>query len=106
MKDNYPMIRTTSHKRKVKSRGAIPCPECGKSPAITVPTLHRFRYGIGAAAVDLEVTFPVRHSQACGLDFLDRQAEVMQHEAVYRHLGLLTQCIIRQVLAYLGVSPA
>lgn len=57
------------------------CFECGAT-ADTRWREHVFPYGAGASAVELNVTLPVRVCRSCGFEFLDHEAETLQHEAV------------------------
>jgi putative zinc finger/helix-turn-helix YgiT family protein len=70
--------------------GTLQCPICGKSRIRTTPTEDPFRYGTGKEAVELTVVVPVRSCVDCGYQFLDEEAEDIRHEAVCRHLGVLT----------------
>ena len=58
---------------------------------------HAFTYGVGASAVELSVTLPVRICDTCGLEFLDDEAETLQHEAICAHLDVLTPKEIRGI---------
>ncbi len=69
-------------------------------------TPHRFRYGVGPHAVEIEVTLPVRQCLACGFSFLDKEGEEKQHEAVCKHLGVMPPARIRQLRHSLGLSRA
>ena len=103
------MMRAKSAKRKSNANARhkqsldLVCPECGESAVVTVPTRHRFRYA-GEKPAMIDVTLPVRHCQECGFDFLDHEAEQVQHEAVCKHLGLLTPRQIRELRIDLGLS--
>ena len=58
------------------------CPECGLANLTTVSLAHSFRYGIGSAAVDVQVQLPLRRCSACGFEFLDQESQAIQDEAV------------------------
>ena len=58
---------------------------------------HAFTYGAGASAVELNVTLPVRVCNSCGFEFLDHEAETLQHEAICAHLDVLTPKEIRGI---------
>lgn len=81
------------------------CFECG-APADTRWREHVFPYGAGASAVELNVTLPVRVCRSCGFEFLDHEAETLQHEAVCAHLGVLTPQEIRGIRRMHGMSRA
>lgn len=61
-------------------------------------------FGSGAAAVQLNVRIPVRTCTDCGASFTDREAEVVRHEAVCRHLRVLTPREIRSLRVDLGMT--
>ena len=79
--------------------------ECD-APADTRWREHAFRYGAGASAVELNVTLPVRVCRSCGFEFLDHEAETLQHDAVCAHLGVLTPKEIRGIRRMHGMSRA
>ena len=81
------------------------CFECG-APADTRWREHAFPYGTGASAVELNVTLPVRVCRSCGFEFLDHEAETLQHEAVCAHLGVLTPKEVRGIRRMHGMSRA
>ena len=64
------------------------------------------RFGAGASAVELNVTLPVRVCRSCGFEFLDHEAETLQHDAVCAHLGVLTPKEIRGIRRMHGMSRA
>ena len=67
---------------------------------------HAFTYGVGASAVELKVTLPVRTCLSCGFEFLDHEAETLQHEAICAHLGVLTPKEIEGIRKMHGMSRA
>ena len=79
------------------------CDECGR-PETTTWRDHTFVYGAGDAAVELAVRLPVRRCGHCDLDYLDDEGEGLKHEAVCRHLGVLTPKEIRGIRGCLGLS--
>ena len=56
---------------------ALACPQC-EGVAETVRHEDIFRYGDGESAVNLPVILPVRICRACGIEFLDHEAERVQ----------------------------
>ena len=74
----------------------VPCFECDE-PAGTDWRKHTFTYGSGAGAVDLTVEIPIRTCGSCGFEFLDHEAEILKHEAVCAHLGVLSPTAIRGI---------
>ncbi len=68
----------------------INCPDCGSSRVSTRLTPHAFTYGVADEAVELQCILPVRSCAECGWEFVDEAGEAIRHEAVCRHLNLLT----------------
>jgi putative zinc finger/helix-turn-helix YgiT family protein len=66
------------------------CPNCGSSKVETRKITDRFQYGSGAKAVSLEALIPFRRCADCGFEFTDSEAEDIRHEAICRHLGVMT----------------
>ena len=82
------------------------CPQCGAESVTTSWHHDAFNYGSGDAAVTLHVDLPVRHCAACDFEFLDHEGERLRHEAVCRHLGVLTPAEVRAVRERHGMSRA
>ncbi len=83
------------------------CPQCGETSTVTTsPYLHTFRYGSGESAVDLTVELPLRRCGACEFEFLDDEAERLEHEAICRHLGVLSPTEIEKIRKSHGMSRA
>ena len=81
------------------------CFECD-APAGTEWRRHKFTYGVGSSGVDLTVSLPVRVCGSCGFEFLDHEAEVLKHDAVCAHLGVLTPREIRGIREINDMSRA
>ncbi len=79
------------------------CFECD-APADTKWQEHTFLYGLDDSAVELTVSLPVRICSACGFEFLDHEAEILEHEAVCVHLGVLSPKEIRAIREAYGLS--
>ena len=75
----------------------VTCAMCGSSQVTTKWQKDRFEYGGGEAKVELEVGIPVHSCAECSFEFTDHSADILQHEAVCRHLGLLTPSEVRAV---------
>lgn len=73
------------------------CPQCGAKSVTTFWYHDTFNYGSGDAAVTLHVDLPVRHCSVCDFEFLDDEGHMLRHEAVCRHLGVLTPTEIRTI---------
>ncbi len=79
------------------------CDECGHQVTTTWHD-HTFPYGSDEAAAELTVRLPVRRCDHCDFDYLDNEGERLKHEAVCRHLGVLTPQEIRGIRERLGLS--
>ena len=84
-----PSSDATSHERT--------CPLCGGAPISTILHSDTFQYGSGDSAATLHVDIPVRHCAECEIEFIDDDGERIRHDAVCRHLGVLTPTEIRQI---------
>lgn len=82
------------------------CPQCGNDTLTTHWHQDTFKYGTGDSVVTLKVDLPVRSCQSCDLQFLDHEGESLRHEAVCRHLGLLTPNEILGIRKTYGMSRA
>lgn len=72
------------------------CPECGG--AVHTETHDQaFPYGDGDDFVELTAAVPLCVCDACGFEYYDERAEVLRHEAVCQHLGVLTPTAIRNL---------
>lgn len=85
---------------------ALACPDCGAARVSTSRVQQDFAYGAGPDAVTLTATVPVRHCDACGFQFTDREAEEVRHEAVCLHLGVMSPRQIRQLRELHGYTQA
>ena len=81
------------------------CFECD-APTDTEWREHAFPYGVGASAVELKATLPVRICRSCGFEFLDHEAETLQHDAICAHLEVLTPKEVRGIRTMHGLSRA
>ena len=79
------------------------CPRCG-GPVSTSWQPHAFRYGVGDESAEIATCVPVRQCDRCDIEFLDHEAEQLEHEAVCRHLGVLAPQEIRRVRTGHGLS--
>lgn len=69
---------------------ALECPDCGSGQVETRMAVDRFTYGVGPRAVDLEAEIPFRRCLDCQFEYTDSAAEDLRHEAICRHLGVMT----------------
>ena len=86
------------------SRGDRTCPVCGEDHVTTFDNRHTFEYGSGDSAVTLQVDLPVHQCQACDFEFLEQEGERIKHEAVCRHLAVLTSDEIRRIREQYGMT--
>lgn len=75
----------------------VTCAMCGSSEVTTRLEMDSFEYGSGDTKVNLEVEIPVHNCSECSFEFTDHSADLLQHEAVCRHLGLLAPSEVRAV---------
>ncbi len=82
------------------------CPACGSVEVITRRERQRFPYGQGKGVVELEVLVPVRRCSACNFEYLDDSSDAIRHDALCKHLGVLTPEDIRRLRDAYGLSRA
>jgi DNA-binding transcriptional regulator YiaG len=82
------------------------CPNCDSLDVKTIIQTDRFDYGVGQDATTLEVEVPLRTCASCGFEYTDSEAEDIRHEAVCRHLGLLTPSEIEAIRSRFGPTRA
>jgi len=80
------------------------CPNCDSDRVRTERVQQTFGYGAGEAAVELTAWVRAHTCSDCGLVFAGSDAEDARHEAVCRHLGVMTPVEIRELRARLGFS--
>ena len=73
------------------------CPQCGEYSVTTYWHHDTFKYGSGDSAPMLHVDLPVRRCEPCDYEFLDHEGERLTHEAVCRHLGVLSPAEISDI---------
>ena len=86
--------------------GPKDCEMCGTPGLKTELVRDPFIYGAGDDAVELVVDIQVHTCAHCEMSFTSEDAEIKEHDAVCRHLGLLTRAEIRGVREQYGVSRA
>lgn len=96
----------TTHSNDGAANGNLTCPQCGEASVTTFWHHDRLRYGTGGSAVDLPVDLPVRRCGSCGFEFLDHEGERLRHEAVCRHLGVLTPAEVLGIRKRHGMTRA
>lgn len=73
------------------------CPDCGGHSFTTVQHDDAFEYGAGESPVTLHAKVPVHCCDSCDFEFLGREGRLARHEAVCRHLEVLTPTEIRRI---------
>ena len=82
------------------------CPGCGERSVSTRIEDKSFPYGAGESRVNLSARVAVHHCRTCNDEFLDSSAEDTRHEAVCRHLGVLTPSEITSIRTKHGYNRA
>src|SRR5689334_3596997 len=85
-------------------RRRLRCARCGGDDVNTSYRTEVVPFGAGTDAVHLHVSVPVRNCATCETMFTDREAEIVRHEAVCRHLRVLTPREIRGLRLRLGMT--
>ncbi|MHA2407588.1 MAG: type II TA system antitoxin MqsA family protein [Candidatus Ranarchaeia archaeon] len=75
----------------------ISCPECGSGNVKTSEEEYSFPYGVGEDSVNLTPRVPIRKCSDCGFSFLDNVGEGICHEAVCKHLGVMTPSQVKDL---------
>lgn len=75
--------------------GVLICALCGSGNIETSEQDHTFPYGVGKEKVELCAQVPVRTCSDCGFSFRDHVADAICHDAVCRHLEVMTPDQIR-----------
>lgn len=86
--------------------GPDSCEMCGTPGLKTERVRNPFIYGIGSDAVELTADIPVHTCKSCAVSFTGEDAEVIEHDVVCRHLGVLTPDEIRALRDRYGMSRA
>jgi putative zinc finger/helix-turn-helix YgiT family protein len=81
------------------------CSDCN-GPIRTESVRHKFTYGVGSEARELDCILPVRICDACGAEYVDEEGEEIRHEAVCRHLGVLAPREIKMLRGQYGTQAA
>ena len=75
----------------------VTCAMCESSDVKTKQIEDSFEYGSGDSRVFLNAVIPVHNCVKCSFEFTGNKADDLRHEAVCRHLGLLTPEEVRSV---------
>ena len=82
----------------------LACAACGENNLSRRMEMDEFEYGAGQSAVPLSANVAVFTCNDCDLEFTGPSAEVARHEAVCRHLGIMTPAEIRELRGRYGLS--
>lgn len=80
------------------------CPDCEAQAACRSVRAQEFTYGRGPEAIALTTEVPIWTCSECGYQFGEGEAEELRHEAVCRHLGVMTPAEIVELRAKLGLT--
>ena len=94
----------TARRPDDSANGDRTCPVCGEDEVRSFNHRDTFEYGSGESAVTLQVDLPVRRCAACDFEFLDQEGERLRHEAVCRHLGVLTSAEVLAIRRQYGMT--
>lgn len=82
---------------------------CGRCESKEIETTfedYAFEYGAGENQIELTASVPVRKCQACGYQFLDEEADDIQHDAVCNYLGVMTPAQVISLRELYGLNRA
>jgi putative zinc finger/helix-turn-helix YgiT family protein len=82
------------------------CDDCGERAVRVSFREQGFIYGDGSEAVELSARLPVWICGHCEHGYTDGDAEDLRHEAVCRHLGVLSPEQIRAIRKHHGMTQA
>ena len=82
----------------------ITCAACGGGNLSRRMETDEFEHGAGEGAVSLNANVVVLACNDCDFEFTGPSAEVARHEAVCRHLGIMTPAEIRDLRGRYGLS--
>lgn len=84
----------------------IECPSCGSNNVSSTPEVEHFQYGDKDNSAILSASICVHHCASCDFTFTTEDASEIRHEAVCRHLGVLTPTEVRRVREQYALSQA
>ena len=91
----------------IAASDGLVCPICDSKSIDTFVHSDTFRYGSGDSAATLRVDkLPVRSCKTCDFEFIDHEGERLRHEAVCRHLGVLTPTEVLETRKSHGMTRA
>lgn len=100
------MEPTTPAPRGLAATVADPCPQCDGEEVVTRWIDDVMTWGSGDLESRIPVCVPVRTCPACDLQYIDQHGERLRHEAICRHLGVLSPADIRSIRRGYGMTRA
>jgi len=94
------------HLVQYKNSPEISCPNCESAEVTSRRETETFIYGTDKDAAEISAVVQVYRCRSCGFEFTDEITEKAKHEAVCRHLGVLTPDEIAGIRAQYGLSRA
>lgn len=86
---------------------SVSCPACGSSEVSSRTEVEKFQYGdIAEVAVTLSASIQIHHCESCDFAFTVEDASEAKHDAVCRHLKVLTPSEVRRVRDQYSFSQA
>jgi putative zinc finger/helix-turn-helix YgiT family protein len=82
------------------------CPDCDGENIQSSVKDETLEYGDGKDAIKLNVSIPVQTCSDCGFMYTDDDADMIRHEAVCRHLGVMTPDEVSSIRKNYGMSRA
>lgn len=89
--------KTVQEDNRPEDPSKFVCGECGSERIRTSREIYNFPYGVGNDTVELSCEVPFRKCSDCGFRFIDREAEDICHEAVCKHLGVMTPSQVKDL---------
>lgn len=99
-------MTSTRNAGNINSFDPRDCPSCGAQSVSSRIEDRHFPYGTGLAQVDLTARVAVHSCKSCAFEFLDDSAEDARHEAVCRHVGVMTPAEVISIRKTHGYSRA
>ena len=99
-------MKRLSIEHKVVPGKSQVCSICEEGVAILVVSHQEFRMGAWEAAIFVRAVVPVWSCAACGLEYVDQDGEVAQHDAACRKLGRLTSDEMKAIRRSASLSEA
>ncbi len=97
--------RTTTATPPDDTQDTVPCFDCGADTRKKRDE-YTFTYGVGPHAAELSVTLPIHVCPSCGFECIDGEGETLKHEAICKHLGVLSPREILAIRRMHGMSRA